>query len=243
MLYDKNKKLKNEPLFTPQDFLALQNTKLSLPETIILLPFSKNSDIKQISKKHFKLFYDIDILGEKLAVAYNFGMGGPITVFFAEILAACGVKNFILAGIAGGLSQTLKIDDIVLCSGALCDDGTSKDYFEGEIAPASEKLQKQLSALNPKETGLSWTTDSIFRETAEEAKYYSGKGIKTVEMEAAPLFAFCARKHLNAAAVFVISDIVSAQGWKPHKVAQKTNLALNEAFKKITEIFLISREL
>lgn len=228
MLYNKQEKLKNKALFTPQDFLALQDININLPPTVIMMPYSESGYIKEISKKHYKLFADIDIVSDKLAIASNFGIGGPMSVFLAEMLGACGVKNFVLMGIAGGISPTLNIDDTVLCTGALCDDGTSKDYCGAEVATASQELCDALAALNPKESGLTWTTDSIFRETKEEVAHYCKNGVKTVEMEAAPVFAFAAYKGFNAAAVFVISDLLSAQDWKPHKVAQKTNRILTE---------------
>ncbi len=236
MLYNKQEKLKHKALFTAQDFLALQDINLTLPATVIMMPYSESGYIKQISKKHYKLFADIDVVSDKLAVVSNFGIGGPMTVFLAEMLAVCGVKNFVLLGISGGLSTTLNIDDTVLCTGALCDDGTSKDYFAGEVAPASAELCKALSALNAKESGLTWTTDSIFRETKEEVAHYAKNGVKTVEMEAAPLFAFADHKKLSAAAVFVISDLLTAQDWKPHKVAQKTNRVLTENLKLIIKL-------
>ena len=236
MLYNKQEKLKNKALFSAQDFLALQNITLPLPPTVIIMPYSDSAYIKQVSKKHYKLFADIDVVSDKLAIVSNFGIGGPMTVFLAEMLAACGVKKFVLLGISGGLSATLNIDDTVLCTGALCDDGTSKDYFAGEVAPACAELCQTLSALKAKEKGLTWTTDSIFRETKEEVAHYAKNGVKTVEMEAAPLFAFADYKNLNAAAVFVISDLLTAQDWKPHKVAQKTNRVLTENLKLIIKL-------
>jgi len=236
MLYNKQEKLKNKALFTPNDFLALQNIKLSLPPTVIMMPYSESGYIKEISKKHYKLFADIDIVSDKLAIASNFGIGGPMSVFLAEMLSVCGVKNFILLGIAGGISPTLNIDDTVLCTGALCDDGTSKDYFGGEVAPAAQDICKSLAPLGAKESGITWTTDSIFRETKEEVAHYCLHGIKTVEMEAAPVFAFAYHKQLNAAAVFVISDLLSAQDWKPHKVAQKTNRILTQKLQEIIKL-------
>ena len=87
-----------------------------------------------------------------------------------------------------------------------------------------------------KETGLTWTTDSIFRETKEEVVHYRGHGVKTVEMEAAPLFAFAAFNGFKAAGLFVISDLLTEHDWKPHKVAQMTNSVLTERLKQLTQI-------
>jgi purine-nucleoside phosphorylase len=50
-------------------------------------------------------------------------------------------------------------------------------------------------------------------ESKEELDMYARKGIMTVEMEAAALFAVAKVRKAKAAAVFVVSDVLTSKGW------------------------------
>jgi len=101
-------------------------------------------------------------------------------------------------GTAGAIGSGLVPGDLVVCSGALRDEGTSHHYAPPErFALPDEGLTGRLRAQLPTAvSGLSWTTDAPYRETAEEIMAYRGEGILTVDMEAAPCSA--ARRSVGA---------------------------------------------
>jgi uridine phosphorylase len=49
----------------------------------------------------------------------------------------------------------------------------------------------------PLKTGASWTTDAPFRETEEAISWCREKGVLTVEMEAAALYALASAKNMK----------------------------------------------
>lgn len=235
MLYNKQEKLKNKPIITAESFLKSKKISFALPHNIIMLPgASQGAYLKGISKKHYNLFADIDIINEDTAAVYNFSPGGPMCVLLAELIAALGGKNFIMLGSAGALDNELKPGDTVLCTGAFCDEGTSRHYIDADFIEPSKALNCALAPISAKH-GHTWTTDALFRETTQEIDYYFKQGAKTVEMEAASLFAFCEAAGLNSAAVFIISDLLYGRFWQPHVKPETTHKIVNERLKSLID--------
>ena len=62
-------------------------------------------------------------------LAISTGMGGPSTAICVEELADLGVKDMIRIGSCGALQKDLELGQLVICSRAVCDDGTSQSYL------------------------------------------------------------------------------------------------------------------
>ena len=62
-------------------------------------------------------------------LAISTGMGGPSTAICVEELADLGVKELIRIGSCGALQSDLRLGQLVICSRAVCDDGTSQSYL------------------------------------------------------------------------------------------------------------------
>lgn len=56
------------------------------------------------------------------------GVGGPSASIAIEELVACGAKTFIRVGTCGGMQLDVESGDIVVASGAVRAEGTSKEY-------------------------------------------------------------------------------------------------------------------
>lgn len=80
------------------------------------------------------------------------GVGGPSASIALEELVACGAKTFIRVGTCGGMQLDVNSGDIVVASGAIRAEGTSKEYapiefpavpnvkVANELAEAAERL-------------------------------------------------------------------------------------------------------
>jgi uridine phosphorylase len=145
-------------------------------------------------------------------------IGAPAAAIAVEELTARGTELFIGVGTAGAIDERLTVGDLVVCSAALRDEGTSQHYAPPEpfARPDPELTARLLAALPDAIHGPSWTTDAPYRETAEEVATYRADGIVTVEMEASCLFTVAAAAGVPAAAAFVVSDVLHGERWEPH---------------------------
>jgi uridine phosphorylase len=127
-------------------------------------------------------------------------IGGPYAVLVAEQLAACGVQAILGLTSAGRIDPTLALPAVVVASRAIRDEGTSYHYLPPSYSvwckPAVVMaLAEELGALGlTTRIGSVWTTDAPYRETAEQVERYRNDGVLAVEMQAASLFAFSARR-------------------------------------------------
>jgi uridine phosphorylase len=122
-----------------------------------------------------------------LRVAPDLGLarlpiGAPAAAIAVEELSARGAELFIGIGAAGGIGQRLAAGDLVVCSAALRDEGTSYHYAPPQpfAWPDPELTARLRAALPTAAHGPSWTTDAPYRETAEEIARYGAEGILTV---------------------------------------------------------------
>ena len=117
----------------------------------------------------------------------------------------------------GAYNRDAAFGDVIVCSGAIRDEGVSHHYAPTEkFAWPSDALTTRLIEVltvdgTPPENGLAWTIDAPYRETVAEARSYQAEGVVCVEMEAAALFAVGRYRNVDVAAAFVVSDHLLAQ--------------------------------
>ncbi|HUF39256.1 MAG TPA: nucleoside phosphorylase [Anaerolineales bacterium] len=173
----------------------------------------------------------------RVGVAGRFGIGAPAAVFVLEWLAALGARTFTVVGFAGGLHERQRAGDLVVCTRALRDEGTSYHYLPpAQYAEPDMELTAQFTAaLNQlgyaHERGASWTIDAPFRETFAEVEHYRSMDILTVEMEAAALFSASAYLGTACAAAFAIGDGPKDDRWQ----IDFDRRALNTGLEKLVD--------
>ena len=147
------------------------------------------------------------------------GAGAAMSATVADELHSLGAVNFLILGIAGGLSLKMNVNDIVLCRKAVRDEGVSHhilppalyDYPSPDLV---NFLRNGMRSAGMKfMAGPTWTIDFPYAETVEEVREYRSMGVLTVEMEAAALFAVGKARRFRTAAVFTVSDILDEEKW------------------------------
>lgn len=133
------------------------------------------------------------------------GIGGPSAAIALEELVCCGADTFIRVGTCGGMEQDVKGGDIVVATGAIRMEGTSREYAPIEFPAVADlavtnALADAAHALGYRcHTGVVQSKDSFFGQHAPETKPVSydlqnkwqawlRMGCKASEMEAAALF-------------------------------------------------------
>jgi uridine phosphorylase len=104
--------------------------------------------------------------------AASTGIGAPSTAVLVEELAKVGARTFIRIGNSGGLAPDLEIGDLVITSGCVRDDGTSKTYVIPEYpATAHHAVAGALEAAALErgvsfQTGVTWSLDAFYARNA-----------------------------------------------------------------------------
>lgn len=224
ILFPKNKKPALRGISSAANYVGHIAAGLKLPQKAIICPIS--SLTKYVTSHHkckqYRCEADIYVLeGKNLCYVTNFGYGAPAMAMTLEVLIALGVKEAMFIGLAGSLQEEVQPADIVLCSEALCDDGTSPCYTAAPTAAPHKqlftRLQQTLRAHHQNfHIGRNWSTDAIFRETKEEIKHYQKHAVLTVEMETAAFYAVCKKRKIKGAAAYGISDKLYEYKWETH---------------------------
>lgn len=237
------------PVTSAEQYVAYLKTMhvvedFTIPETVIIT-FGRNH-LSHILTKYdhttVPCMSHLYIIDEgKLGVLGGFGMGAPAMVHRIEELIAFGAKRFILSGLAGSLTEEFAIGDAVLCTHALSEDGVGHLYMgqNQKFSVASSDLVSAWSLFTQSKEMhdtfqhvASWSFPVIFRETKEDIERVTKLGCRTVEMEVGALYAIAQEKHVEALALFVISDSLANGVWHP----QLKHDHVREKLKALTEL-------
>ncbi len=170
------------------------------------------------------------------------GIGAPAVAAQLEVLVALGVRRFLSLGTAGGLGADQTPGDVVVLTGAVRDEGTSYHYVETgvEVGPDPGLTDALAAALErggvALRSGRTWTTDAPFRESKEKITDLRGRGVLTVEMEAAALFAVAQVREVELASAVVV-DCVFGEPVGPPTIDTAT------AFGKLYAVFQVGVDL
>jgi uridine phosphorylase len=203
------------PERTPQSAILLYQN--ALYEAAIGLDHASPLGGRGLYEKVFTL----DRTGGRVAVVGGFGIGAPVAAIVLEELIAIGVERALSIGTAGALQPDLAPGEVVLCTGAVRDEGVSHHYAPSDREALPDlaltlELERSIAAARlPCRRGTSWTIDTPYRETAAEARHYQAAGVLCVEMEAAALFTVASYRRTPLASAFCISDSLADAEWSP----------------------------
>ena len=149
------------------------------------------------------------------------GMGGPSTAIAVEELAALGVSTFIRIGTAGGMQPEVIGGDVVVATGSIRMEGTTREYVPIEYPAVPDldvtcALKEAAEALGLRcHTGVVQSKDSFYGqhspsrmpvgyELENKWRAWIGAGCLASEMESAALFIVCSTLRVRAGSVFSI---------------------------------------
>lgn len=141
------------------------------------------------------------------------GMGGPSAAIVVSELIELGADRFIRVGTCGAIGGGLALGELLVATGALPADGTSRALGASTPVPATAPLLADLeTAAGPDApTGLVVSTDLFYDDRTGIEAQWRAAGAVAVEMEAATLFALAARHHVQAACLLIVSDVILPQ--------------------------------
>lgn len=157
--------------------------------------------------------------GVKVSVTST-GIGGPSASIAMEELVKCGAKTFIRVGTCGGIDINVKGGDLVIATGAIRFEGTSKEYAPIEFPAVADLdvINALVSAAKNLDktyhTGVVQCKDAFYGQHRPETLPNSHEllnkwdawvrlGTKASEMESAALFIVASYLGVKCGSVFL----------------------------------------
>ena len=158
--------------------------------------------------------------GVKVSVTST-GIGGPSASIAMEELVRCGADTFVRIGTCGGMQTPVKSGDIVVATGAIRMEGTSREYAPIEFPAVADLEVTNALAAAAQEKGLPFHTgvvqckDSFYGQHEPEVKPVSYEllnkweawkrlGCLASEMESAALFVVASALKVRCGSCFMV---------------------------------------
>lgn len=162
--------------------------------------------------------FELEHLGQRVAF-FQPGVGAPLSALFVEEAIDYGCRIVVACGGAGALDGELALGHPIVVSGAVRDEGTSYHYLPAsrtvEVAPeivaAIEGTLGERSV--PYATGVTWSTDAVYRETKDRVALRRSEGCIAVEMEAAALLAVAEFRGIDLGYLLYAGDSLAGESW------------------------------
>ena len=146
-------------------------------------------------------------------------VGCPACAGNLDLFNAMGIRRAVFCGGAGVLDKTIEVGRLLLVDGAIRDEGFSYQYSPASriIHTDPQVTDRIVSCLEergvPYLRGLVWTTDAIFRETADRIALRREEGAKIVEMEQAGCIAVARFRNFAYGALIYGGDDLTGEDW------------------------------
>ena len=156
-------------------------------------------------------------LGEisgKTVMVISTGMGGPSAAIAVEELYKTGVRNFIRVGTCGGMALPVIGGDIVIATGAIRMEGTTKEYVPIEF-PAIANLDVTNALVEAaKKFNLKWHAGIVQCKDSFYGQHDPNRmpaGFELNEKWEAWKKAGCLASEMESATLFIVSQILGAR--------------------------------
>jgi len=153
-------------------------------------------------------------LEDQTVMIMSTGMGGPSTAIAVEELFKTGVKNFIRIGTCGGMALPVSGGDLVIATGAIRMEGTTKEYVPIEfpavanlditnaLVKAAKKLKAQYHA------GIVQCKDSFYGQHSPDRM---PAGYELMNKWEAWIKAGCLASEMESSTLYIVSQILGAR--------------------------------
>jgi uridine phosphorylase len=191
--------------------------------------------------------------GEKVSVTST-GIGGPSASIAIEELSKCGAHTFIRIGTCGGMQEEVLGGDVVIATGAVRMEGTSREFAPIEY-PAVANLDVVNALVDsakklgiPNHTGVVQCKDSFFGQHEPEVMPVSYElenkwrawirmGCLASEMESAALFIAGSFLRVRVGSCFlVVANQEREKKGLPNKQAHDTECAIKVSVEALRSL-------
>lgn len=170
-------------------------------------------DVRQVNGVRGCLGFTGTWKGKPISVQAT-GMGQPsAAIYVHELLDVYKVKNLIRVGTCGGLSETVKVRDVVIAVTAATDSTINNRFAPYSYAPFADYRLLSKAVELATERNFPWHVASVVSSdifyVPDGAKSYGDlpdHGVLAVEMEAAAIYTLAQRFKARALAICTMTD-------------------------------------
>ena len=197
--------------------------------------------------------------GERVSVTST-GIGGPSAAIAINELAKSGAHTFVRIGTCGGMQEEVMGGDVVIATGAVRMEGTSREFAPIEypavpdidVVNALRDSARQMKV--PHHVGVVQCKDSFFGQhepevmpVAPELLYrweaYKKMGCLASEMESAALFTAGAYLKVRVGSCFlVVANQEREKMGLPNKQAHDTEIAIKVAVEAVRNLIAMDKQ-
>lgn len=208
---------------------------------------------RKIAQNREYVTYVGELMGERVAVTST-GIGGPSASIAMEELIHCGVDTFIRVGTSGGMQPEVCGGDLVIATGAVRAEGTTREYApieypavaHYEVVKALERAAQEMQAKY--HVGVVQCKDNFYGQHSPETmpchtwltdRWEAWKvcGALASEMESAALFITAAVRRVRMGTVLlVLANQTRREMGLPDVAVYDTDLAVKTAVSGIGQL-------
>ncbi len=163
------------------------------------------------------------------------GMGGPSAAIVLSELAMLGVRRAIRVGTCGALDPALELGELIVATGAIPADGTSRRLGGEGLVEPDPGLTAALEAEGVPGVRIA-SSDLFYDPDPAPATEWVSQGAAAVEMEAATLFALGPAEGVAVACLLTVSDVFGRRGPSEGKRRRIDAEALEDAARRMGKI-------
>ena len=216
-------------------------------------------DAKLVADSREFVTYTGYLEGEKVSVTST-GIGGPSASIAMEELVQCGADTFVRVGTCGGIDLDVRGGDIVIATGAVRMEGTSREYAPIEYPAVADLEVANALVAAAKELGFTYHTgvvqckDAFYGQHEPERmpvsyellnKWEAWKmmGCLASEMESAAMFICASKLRARAGSCFlVVANQEREKLGLANPVVRDTDMAIQVAVEAIRKLIKADQE-
>lgn len=208
---------------------------------------------RKVAQKREFVTYAGELHGEKVCVTST-GIGGPSAVIAMEELIHCGADTFIRVGTSGGMQPDVCGGDLVIATGAIRAEGTTREYApieypavpDYEVVQALKAVAEELNAAY--HLGVVHCKDNFYGQHSPETmpqsallknnwEAWKACGALASEMESAALFITGAVRRVRVGSVMlVVANQTRREMGLEDVEVYDTDLAVKTAVRAVAEL-------
>ena len=154
-----------------------------------------------------------ELAGQSVMVMST-GMGGPSTAIAVEELFQSGVHTFIRVGTCGGMADEVMGGNVVIATGAIRQDGTSKEYVPVEYPAIADLSVTNALVQGAKNLGITWHAGVVQCKDSFYGQHSPDRMPLSYELKdrwQAWIKAGCLASEMESATLYIVAQILRAR--------------------------------